>query len=108
MSDDAVADLALNQRGGARRREDIVEAARQAGTLVVADLPGQVGVSPETTHRRDDFLVHRAGAFATPGTHHYFGGGEGFALERRVWWTCGLWPCWSRWNWTWRLLAQTG
>ena len=44
MSDDAVADLALNQRGGARRREDIVEAARQAGTLVVADLPGQSGV----------------------------------------------------------------
>ena len=77
MSDDAVADLALNQRGGARRREDIVEAARQAGTLVVADLPGQFGVSPETTHRRDDFLVHRAGAFATPGTHHYCGGGKG-------------------------------
>lgn len=83
MSDDAVADLALNQRGGARRREDIVEAARQAGTLVVADLPGQFGVSPETTHRRDDFLVHRAGAFATPGTHHHCGWRKGASSNTR-------------------------
>lgn len=63
MSAESSSGLAQNQRQGAQRREEIVEAARQAGTLAVADLHVTFGVSPETI-RRDLRALESSGRIA--------------------------------------------